>query len=131
MINITLCYVLAIVIFITILCCIFLTEYFHECIIGCDEEDGMCKYITYDINGEYKKQRMKKPCILNWWNVSHIVLFMILSVYFPNDRVFLLLGGILWEITEYFCKHENWLDIVWNILGICLGIIITSSRISM
>jgi hypothetical protein len=125
MINISLCYVLIIVVFFTILCCIYLTDYFHECVIGCDENDKMCKYITYDINGEYKKQHMKKPCILNGWNISHIILFMILSVYFPNERIFLILCGILWEIAEYFFKHENWLDIVWNILGIFLGILIS------
>ena len=102
----------------------FVTSYFHTCFIGCLKGIAMCKYITYDINGDQKKKDMKKPCIFNGWNLSHILLFMTLSILFPEYYALLFVAGFVWECTEYLYGLNNWLDIAWNTIGITLGLTI-------
>jgi hypothetical protein len=36
----------------------------------------------------------------------------------------LFVAGIIWECTEYLYGLNNWLDIVWNTIGITLGLTI-------
>ena len=100
----------------------FVTSYFHTCFIGC--LSSMCKYITYDINGKRKRKDMKKPCIFNGWNLSHILLFMTLTLFFPEYYAILFVSGFIWECTEYLYGVNNWLDIVWNSIGITIGLTI-------
>lgn len=90
----------------------------------CPDNDSMCKYITYDINGNYKKKKMKKPCIFNGWNLAHILLFMLLAFIFPEYYLLLILAGIIWEVAEYFVGVDNCLDIVWNTIGVMAGVTI-------
>ena len=111
-------------IIVIILCNVVDTDLFHTCILNCSENNSFCKYITYDINGKNKKSLMKKPCILNIWNIYHILLFLIFTLFFPKYYLFLFVVGILWEIAEHFVGHDNWLDIVWNTIGIVLGIVL-------
>ena len=103
----------------------FYRKYLHICIYNCDTFDySLCKKITYDHNGESKKNIMDKPCIINLWNISHIIYYAILSYIFYNYRFTLFLIGILWELLEYLIGHNNNLDILWNIIGIIIGTIV-------
>jgi hypothetical protein len=102
----------------------FYTSIFHTCFMQCPDNDSMCKYITYDINGNHKKKEMKKPCIFNGWNLAHILLFMLLAFIFPEYYLLLILAGIIWEVAEYFVGVDNWLDIVWNTIGVMAGVTI-------
>ena len=106
-----------------LICSNYFTPEMHKCLIKCPS-NKICKLITYDINGRIKKEKMNKPCILNGWNVSHILSFMILTILFPEYKFFLFSGGIIWELLEIIWEVENYLDIIWNSLGICLGLII-------
>ena len=101
----------------------FFTDNFHTCFLKCPGNNLRCKYITYDINGERKKQHMNTPCIFNGWNLSHIMLFAFLTFLFPEYYILLIVSGIIWEITEYFDGLNNWLDILWNIIGVTIGLI--------
>ena len=99
------------------------TNFFHTCIIRFNG-NKLCKYIVYDINVQTKKSLMKESCILNLWNISHILCFLVLTLLFPDYFIHLFILGILWEITEMFFGHENWLDICWNLIGISVGLFI-------
>jgi hypothetical protein len=102
----------------------FFTDIKHTCLIGCPKDSKTCKFITYDINGNNKKKQMKKPCIFNGWNLSHLLVYMILTIIFPEYFIFLFIAGIIWEIFEIYFGVDNWLDILWNLMGIILGLII-------
>ena len=99
-----------------------------KCMIYCPNNSKICKYITYDINGECKKKSMNKPCIFNGWNLLHILLYFTLTIVFPEYKYLLFLIGILWETLEIYFGVENWLDIVWNLLGIMLGLLVVYVR---
>lgn len=109
---------------ITIITVIYASRYFHNCFIYCSNKNFLykfCKTVTYDMNGYNKKILMKNPCILNLWNISHILMFTVLSFKFSQYRFILFLVGILWEIGEAFLGHNNNLDILWNAIGIIIG----------
>ena len=123
--------ILIIILFVTciivILLCHFVTNIFHICLIKCDSNNEICKYFTYDINGKNKKHYMKTPCVINLWNISHILYFLVLTILFPEYHIFLFCAGVLWEIAESFVGHNNWFDIGWNIIGIILGLVIVKT----
>lgn len=104
----------------------FLDDVTHTCFIRCPKDSKICKLVTYDINGKKKKKQMKKPCIFNGWNLSHLIVYMILTVIFPEYAILLFFAGISWEIAEIYFEVDNWLDIVWNSLGIIMGLTIVS-----
>ena len=109
-------------------CSTFFTPEMHKCLIKCPK-NKICKIISYDINGKKKKENMKKPCILNGWNLSHLLSFMLLTIIFPEYSMLLFLGGITWELLEILWEVENYLDIIWNSIGICLGLLIVKNKI--
>ena len=71
---------------------------------------------------------MKKPCIFNGWNLSHILLFMTLTLFFPEYYAILFVAGFIWECTEYLYGANNWLDILWNSIGITIGLTINHCK---
>jgi Na+/glutamate symporter len=101
----------------------FYTDQIHTCIIGCPD-NKILKIITYDINGKNKRERMKKPCIFNGWNLLHVLAHLVLTIMFPEYVILLFSGGIIWELMEIYYEVENYLDIIWNLIGIILGLII-------
>ncbi len=82
--------------------------------------------------------------IYDGWNITHIVLYAILTYLYPKEIYIILLIGIVWEIIEHFltiykiknytfgCKNRNhdlvfvnrFKDIICNCIGITLGYII-------
>ena len=103
------------------------TKKIHYCFIPCPDNNQFCKTITLDINGENKKQLMKNPCILNGWNILHILAFFFVTLLFPEYAILLFFVGLAWESLEILVGHENYLDILWNFIGISLGILIVNS----
>lgn len=119
-----LCMAIAIVLVGVKICSTYFTPEMHTCVIKCPPKNKILKTISYDINGKVKKEQMKKPCILNGWNISHILSFMVLTIVFPEYSLFLFFGGIIWELLEIIWQVENYLDIAWNTIGILLGLTI-------
>lgn len=62
------------------------------------------------------------PRVFTLWNVSHIVYFALGAYLFPDKAGLLWLLGIAWEIAEIPFGIANFLDIVWNTIGIFIGL---------
>lgn len=94
-------------------------------------------YIKYDIlSKNYNFTNIKLlNNYLDGWALSHFILFFILTYIYPSEWKFLIIVGILWEITEYILSTKNfhyiynhkynenfwyarYQDIIMNILGI-------------
>ena len=71
----------------------------------------------------------------NYWGLSHIISFFILTLIYPNYWIFLFIMGILWEIFEYFLQeiykkyfddywYAQYIDLLYNGIGILLAKII-------
>ena len=97
---------------------------FNTCLVQCPLNCNVCSMITYDINGKIKKKQMKYPCIFNGWNLSHVLLYMVLTVLFPKYYFLFFICGIIYEIGESIISLQNWLDILWNLIGISFGLLI-------
>jgi hypothetical protein len=91
---------------------------------------------------------LSKECFIfikDYWGLSHIILFFIVTYIYPNRYIFIMLCGILWEIIEYITKilnnkfntklnlengkKEDWWygrseDILYNSIGIILALFV-------
>ena len=92
-----------------------------------------CNYLNNDII------QTKIIYDLDFWGLSHILLFFIMTIIFPKQYMFLFLLGIIWEIGEGFlylyfsylnikCYKKWWyfqfIDILYNSIGIILALLI-------
>jgi hypothetical protein len=64
---------------------------------------------------------MGKPCLLTFWNLTHVILYAVLGFVFPQYWWLLMLVGALWECLENFVAHNTPMDIVWNATGLLIG----------
>lgn len=125
------------VILIVLLCCVgFVTmlmasnkkvsDALNGCIVECGEGcSPVLKKLLIDWNGKVKQEYQQvQLCMFNYWNLSHIILYFVLSIMFPTYRLFLFVVGIYWELGEAFLGHNNNLDFVWNGIGLLLGMIV-------
>lgn len=79
-------------------------------------------------------------CELDWWSVSHFMLYTILGFAFPHLWLLLVICGISWELLEY-CSGKiehafvhkpgdpvywcgKWSDLVVNSSGFIVGLVI-------
>jgi hypothetical protein len=86
------------------------------------------KRITYDIDGNLGlKSKKKKLCLVNGWVISHILCYGTLAFLFPEYALFFALLGVVWEVYEMKDDSQNWLDLLWNAIGIVLGVSIAKA----
>jgi|LauGreDrversion4_2_1035121.scaffolds.fasta_scaffold03346_2 hypothetical protein len=131
--HITLC---SIIFLFTILICIYIIifdsipnsniniikDLEKECLIKC--EHNICKYITNSSRGNnyYINDENSNPtdCIFTFWEASHLIMHIFIGYFF---NLYYVLGiGIPFEIYEYVhYKCENYLDIVYNVIGGVIG----------
>jgi hypothetical protein len=90
----------------------------HECVIGKEKKiNGILFNGCFDI-----------------WHYSHIILYMLIGLLYPNDYLFVLIISIIWEVYEHFmfkylikkseCNDLNCLrieDVLLNLLGYFIG----------
>ena len=104
---------------------ILLSEYGYEtsCIIK-TENDELKELINNTRSDNYYPllKNQSDNCLMTEWSLSHVLAFMIVAFMVPTQWVVILLSGILWEIYEYFIDISDGLDIMWNSLGICIGV---------
>lgn len=63
------------------------------------------------------------PDLLTGWQVTHLLTRVICGFVAPKYWMLMFGVDLSWEFTEYFLwKNHNWLDIVWNTIGILIGI---------
>jgi len=43
--------------------------------------------------------------IYDYWGISHIILFFIVTYLFPNRYIFITICGILWELIEHITRY--------------------------
>ncbi len=109
--------------------CPVLTKYFqpqlHHCLIKGNTSDPLFRYIVFDINGCKKREALKEPKLLIGWNVLHILLFMTVTFLYPDKYVFIIVCGLAWEVFESLIGHDNWMDILWNSIGVSIGLVMS------
>ena len=76
-------------------------------------------FFSKDISQEGKQFG---PRIMTLWNISHILYYGLGAYLFP-DKAFALWGlGVFWELTEAGFGYMNPMDIMWNTIGIMIGL---------
>jgi len=71
---------------------------------------------------------------LDIWHYSHIILYILIGLLYPNDYLFVFIISIIWELYEHFmfkylvkksnCNENSCLrieDILLNLLGYFIG----------
>jgi hypothetical protein len=67
------------------------------------------------------------PDMLTGWQVTHLFTRILCGFVAPEYWMLMFGVDLSWEFTEYFLwKNHNWLDIVWNTIGIVIGIYLRS-----
>ena len=71
------------------------------------------------------RELYNKTCLLSFWGLSHVILYMLIGIILPNYFVELFIIGCLFEIVEHtMFKCGDILDIIWNNIGYVIGIYI-------
>jgi hypothetical protein len=114
-------------IIIGILCVYITAEFFnkimHYNLIEYKGDNKFIIYFTRDISHEGK---IHGPRVFTIWNLSHVIYFAIGSYLFPEKRLLLWTLGLLWELIEVYWQIMNPLDIIWNSIGILIGMFLHS-----
>jgi hypothetical protein len=76
-------------------------------------------FFTKDISQE---AAVHGPRVFTVWNLSHILYFAVGAYLFPDKALLLWSLGLVWELLEYYVNVMNPLDILWNTIGIALGL---------
>lgn len=85
---------------ILIICCILFIQLHLFALIRC----FLLKYnIDINILG-YNKDNNK---LLNGWAFTHFFLYLLLGYFYPNEYLFLIIIGIIWEIYEYLYSIDK------------------------
>jgi hypothetical protein len=87
--------------------------------------DKLVLFFTRDISEE---GRQYGPRVFTFWNLSHIIYFALGSYLFPDKRLLLWTLGLIWELLENFTGAMNPLDILWNTIGILIGVALRNVR---
>jgi hypothetical protein len=76
-------------------------------------------FFTRDISQE---SRIHGPRIFTFWNISHILYYGLGVYLFPDKALLLWTLGLVWELLEDGVGVMNPLDIIWNTIGIFIGL---------
>jgi hypothetical protein len=104
-----------------------ITKLHRMCYLECNSKN--CQDIITNFRGEnylltdvdLDKNNIKN-CIITFWGVTHILLYLLLSFLFPSFYIEFFIIGIVFEIYEYyFCKCHDIMDIFLNAFGIIIG----------
>ena len=90
---------------------------------------GHDKTILFITKGLSQEGEVYGPRVFTLWNLSHVVYYALGAYLFPDKAMILWLMGIVWEFLETKVSAFNFLDIVWNTLGIFIGLAIASRHL--
>ena len=83
---------------------------------------GKDKTILFLTRNLSQEGRQFGPRMFTLWNLSHVLYYALGAYLFPDKALLLWVIGIVWEIIEIpFCA-SNILDVVWNAIGIFIGL---------
>ena len=92
-------------------------------------------------NNPSDKDLLSRKCFIfieDYWALTHIMLFFIVTYIYPNRYIFIMLCGLLWEIIEYISgyiikklNYDKWWygraeDILYNAIGVILALLTKS-----
>ena len=60
-------------------------------------------------------------CLVTSWNISHVLMYMIMGYLFPNILLEIVFIGIMFEILETTWDCYDMMDLVWNTSGYMIG----------
>ena len=63
-----------------------------------------------------------RTCVLPGWGVGHIIMYGVIAAFVPRRWKELFLIGLVWELAEYPFGVSYALDLVYNAIGIALGV---------
>ena len=96
------------------------TEAWHRCL--CRGPDWLARPAV-ELASPGKARKMKhQPCALNGWILSHFLSNVVLGALFPSLWWAIIGAGTAWETFEYFHDEFQPLDIMYNTLGVALGV---------
>jgi hypothetical protein len=81
--------------------------------------DKLVLFLTRDISDE---GRLHGPRIFTFWNLSHVLYYAIGAYFFPDKALLLWTLGLIWELLENNFNAMNPMDILWNTIGVALGL---------
>lgn len=63
------------------------------------------------------------PELLTGWQLTHLFTRILCGFIAPQYYLLMFSVDLTWEFSEFFLwKNHNWLDLVWNSIGIIIGI---------
>ena len=83
-------------------------------------------FFTRDISQEGK---IYGPRVFTVWNFSHVLYFALGSYIYPYKALLLWTLGLAWELLEDYMNVMNPLDILWNTIGIFIGLALRNVRL--
>ena len=106
----------------------------EACLYGCNDEscksNVLPKGTSYIINDE-EASRKSESCIISSWNVSHFILYTLLSYLNPTMWRELIGMGVAFEVYEHYAYNcEDVMDIFANTAGVILGSYIKSISVA-
>lgn len=63
-----------------------------------------------------------RTCVLSGWGVGHILMYAAIAAVVPRRWKELFLIGLLWELIEYPFGVSYALDLIYNGIGIAIGV---------
>lgn len=97
----------------------FQTKFMQMDILKYRGSDKLILWMTRNVSNE---GRQYGPRTFTMWNLSHVLYFAVGSYLFPDKRLLFWTLGLIWELLEHQFNAMNPLDILWNTIGIALGI---------
>ena len=79
-----------------------------------------------DISQIREWEEISKMCPMTMWGGCHFILYLILGFICPCFFFQLFLIGVLWELFESLHHCSCTLDLLWNFLGLIIGVGIRS-----
>lgn len=77
-----------------------------------------CTLNKYNINIDIMSMNKKNSKIFNGWALSHLLLYVYIGYHYPDNYLFVIIIGILWEIYEYnFSTNDIFINNIY--IGLC------------
>jgi hypothetical protein len=83
---------------------------------------GQDKFVLFLTRNASQEGHVYGPRTFTLWNLSHVLYYALGAYLFPDKAFLLWCLGIVWEILEIPFNSSNLLDILWNSIGILIGL---------
>jgi hypothetical protein len=88
-------------------------DFFNKCWLRLKEGKHVCKCVNKDSN-----------CLINGWNISHILFNFIITYKNPNYWFHIITIGCMWEVLEILFGVCDSVDISCNMIGVFIALVV-------